>query len=173
MDFFETIIKNKRYIDFSGGSLTESQIKQLLACAQLAPSLSEVQNFAFVIITESSLKNQIAEKILDSKVHIENAAVIFCVIVLNNEEDDKNIIDAIVASNQLILGSTAIGLQSGLIVELDNSISELLELSDDLSVIGLIPIGVSESKGTQGIKRSISDLAFHNSIKKKYKFSSG
>ncbi|MHA1940190.1 MAG: nitroreductase family protein [Candidatus Hodarchaeales archaeon] len=171
MDFFETIIQNKRFIEFSGGTLTESQIKQLLACAQLAPSLSKVQNFAFVIITDSALKNQIAEKIHDSKVNIKNAAVIFCIIVVNNEEDDKNIIDAIVASNQLILGSTAIGLQSGLIVEYDDSVSELLELSEDLSVIGLIPVGLSETEGLQGIKRSISDLAFHNSINKKYKFS--
>lgn len=171
MDFFETIIKNKRYINFIDGTLTESQIKQLLACAQLAPSLSEVQNFAFVIITDSTLKNQIAEKIDNSEVQIENAAAIFCVIVLNNEEDDKNIIDAIVASNQLILGSTAIGLQSGLIVEFDDSLAEILELTQDLSLVGLIPIGLSETEGNQGVKRSINDLAFHNSIQKKYEFS--
>ena len=171
MDFFETIIKNKRFIEFIDGTLTEDQIRQLLACAQLAPSLSEVQNFVFVIITDATMKNLIAERIDNSKVRIENAAAIFCVVVLVNEEDDRNIIDAIVASTQLILGSTAIGLQSGLIVEFDDSIAELLELNPDLSVIGLIPIGSSKTEGNQGVKRSINDLAFHNSIQKKYEFS--
>ncbi|MHA1975573.1 MAG: nitroreductase family protein [Candidatus Hodarchaeales archaeon] len=172
MDFFETIIKNKRYNSFqSEESLDQDQLKQLLACAQLAPSLSESQNFAFIIITDSSLKSVISEKITNNDTNIINAAVIFAVVVVQDATDDKNIIDAIIASNQLMLAATAMGLGTNLIVDFDESVDEILGLNPDLSIIGLIPVGTTTDKGYQGLKRSISDLAFHNSINSHFEFS--
>ncbi len=171
MDFFETIIKNKRYNAFqSNESLTHDQLKQLLACAQLAPSLSDIQNFAYIIITDSNLKVTLSEKIEKQDVNIINAAVIFAVVVVQDENDDKNIIDAIIASNQLMLAATAMGLGNNLIVDFDPSVNKILGLSEELSIIGLIPIGTTTDKGHQGLKRSIKDLAFHNSINARFSF---
>ncbi len=171
MDFFETIIKNKRYNSFqSGESLTQDQLKQLLACAQLAPSLSKIQNFAYIIITDPNLKSIIAEKIEKTDTDVTNAAVIFAIVVVQDENDDKNIVDAIIASNQLMLAATAINLGTDLIVDFDDSIDEILGLNNELSIIGLVPIGTTMDKGYQGLKRSISDLAFHNTINSKFEF---
>ena len=172
MDFFETIIKNKRFNQFQPGQkgLTPDQLKQLLACAQLAPSLSGIQNFAFIIVTDENIKNELAKKVEDTKVDIKYASVILGIVVLTDETDDKNIIDAIIASNQLILGATVINLSSNLIVDLDDSVDELLGITGNLSVIGLIPVGVALDSGYQGVKRSISDLAFHNNINTRYSF---
>ena len=172
MDFFEAIIKNKRFNQFKSEqpSLTNDQLKQLLACAQLAPSLSNVQNFAFIIITDGSIKDELAKKIHSKEVDIKNAPAVFAIVVVTDEHDDKNIIDAIIASSQLILGATAINLKSNLIVDFDDSVDELLGVEESLTVIGLIPIGKAIDEGHQGLKRSISDLAFHNSIQTKFTF---
>ena len=171
MDFFEAIIKNKRYNRFqSEQPLTQDQLKQLLACAQLAPSLSSVQNFAYIIVTDESIKHEVAKKVNVEELDIKSAAVILAIVVVADENDDKNIIDAIIASHQLILGATSINLSSNLIVDFDSSIDELLGVDGNLSIIGLIPIGEALDSGHQGLKRSISDLAFHNSIKTKYNF---
>ncbi|MHA1993143.1 MAG: nitroreductase family protein [Candidatus Hodarchaeales archaeon] len=171
MDFFETIIKNKRYNSFqSEESLNHDQLKQLLACAQLAPSLSDIQNFAYIIVTDPSLKAIISEKITDNKIDIINAAVIFAVVVVRDENDDKNIIDAIIASNQLMLAATSINLGTNLIVDFDESVEEILGITAELSIVGLIPVGIAVDKGHQGLKRSIVDLAFHNSINTRFKF---
>ena len=171
MDFFEVIIKNKRFNVFRpNSSLTKDQIQQMLACAQLAPSLSEIQNFAYILITDKTLKDQIAQKISNNKINIADAAVIIAVVVIIDENDDKNVIDAITASNQLILAATTLNLGSNFIVDFDDSINQLLLVEGDLSVIGLIPIGETTDEGYQGLKRSISDLAFHNTIKTKFSF---
>ena len=81
MDFFEVIIRNKRFREFQPNQLlTSDQIKQLLACAQLAPSLSDIQNFTYIIVSDPTLKIQVAEK-TEGFEWIKNAAVIFAVIV--------------------------------------------------------------------------------------------
>ena len=172
MDFFETIIKNKRFKQFQSEQedLSQDQLKQLLACAQLAPSLSGIQNFAFIIVTDENIKSELAKKVDDNEVDIKYAAAILGIVVLTDENDDKNIIDAIIASNQLILGATAINLCSNLIVDFDDSVDGLLGVEGNLSVIGLIPIGIAVDSGHQGVKRSISDLAFHNNINHRYSF---
>ncbi len=171
MDFFEVIIKNKRFNVFRpNSSLTKDQIQQMLACAQLAPSLSEIQNFAYILVTDKTLKEQIAQKISNNKINIADAAVIIAVVVIIDENDDKNVIDAITASNQLILAATTLNLGSNFIVDFNDSINQLLLVEGDLSVIGLIPIGETTDDGYQGLKRSISDLAFHNTIKTKFSF---
>lgn len=171
MDFFEVIIKNKRFNVFRpNSSLTKDQIQQMLACAQLAPSLSEIQNFSYILITDKTLKEQIAQKISNNEINIADAAVIIAVVVIIDENDDKNVIDAITASNQLILAATTLNLGSNFIVDFDDSINQLLLVEGDLSVIGLIPIGETTDEGYQGLKRSLSDLAFHNTIKTKFSF---
>ena len=92
MDFFEVVIRNKRFKEFEPEqTLTSDQIKQLLACAQLAPSISDIQNFTFIIVTDLDLKHEIAEKTEEFE-WIENAAAIFAVVVITEEEDDVNII---------------------------------------------------------------------------------
>ncbi|MHA1513849.1 MAG: nitroreductase family protein, partial [Candidatus Hodarchaeales archaeon] len=74
MDFFEVIIKNKRFNIFCPNSqLTKDQIQQMLACAQLAPSLSEIQNFAYVLVTDKTLKEQIAQKISNNEINVADA----------------------------------------------------------------------------------------------------
>ena len=171
MDFFEVIIKNKRFNVFRPNTtLTNDQIQQMLACAQLAPSLSEIQNFAYILVTDKTLKEEIAQNISNTKINIADAAVIIAIVVVIDENDDKNIIDAITASNQLILAATTLNLGSNFIVEFDDSINQLLMVEGELSIIGLIPIGETTDDGYQGLKRSISDLAFHNSINTKYDF---
>ena len=171
MDFFEVIIKNKRYNALRPGStLNQDQIQQLLACAQLAPSLSKTQNFAYILITDNNLKEQIAQRISDSSVNVADAAIIVAVVVIIDENDDKNVIDAIIASNQMILAATTLNLGSNFIVDFEESVNQLLMVDGDLSVIGLIPIGETTDEGYQGLKRSISDLAFHNDIRTKFTF---
>ena len=90
--------------------------------------------------------------------------------LVDYEIDYNNVIDAIIASNQLILAATTLNLGSNFIVEFGESINQLLMVEGELSIIGLIPIGETTDKGYQGLKRSISDLAFHNTINKKFNF---
>lgn len=173
MDFFEVVIRNKRFKEFQSDQLlTSDKIKQLLACAQLAPSLSDIQNFTYIIISDPTLKVQVAEK-TDGFEWIKNASVIFAVVVVTEEEtDDVNIIDAIVSSSQLMMAATATNLGSNLIVDFDQeAVAELLAVTDSrLSVIGLIPVGVNLDKGSQGYKRTLSELSNHNQLGTPYQF---
>ncbi len=173
MDFFEVVIRNKRFQEFQPDqSLSSDQIKQLLACAQLAPSLSDIQNFTYIIISDPNLKTQVAEK-TEGFEWIKNAPVIFAVVVVTEEEsDDVNIIDAIVSSSQLMMAATATNLGSNFIVDFDQeAVGELLAVTDiSLSVIGLIPVGTNLDKGSQGYKRTLAELSNHNQLGEPFQF---
>jgi nitroreductase len=171
LDFFEVIIRNKRFKEFkSEFSLNSDQIKQLMACAQLSPSLSEIQNFTFIMITDQSLKQQISQQIKNGD-WIINAAAIFAVVVLVDENDDVNIVDAIVSSSQLMLAATSLNFGSNLIMDLDEGINETLGVDDNrLTVMALIAIGEPLDEGTQGYKRSLSELLNHNRLGTPYEF---
>ncbi|MHA2244467.1 MAG: nitroreductase family protein [Candidatus Hodarchaeales archaeon] len=172
MDFFEVVIRNKRFKEFQPDQLLSSeQIKQLLACAQLAPSLSDIQNYTYIIIDDSDLKQQVAEKTEGFK-WIKNAAAIFAVVVVAEEEDDVNIIDAIVSSSQLMMAATATHLGSNFIVDFDQeAVARLLAVDDArLTIMGLIPVGVTLDDGSQGYKRTLTELSNHNQLGETYKF---
>lgn len=168
MDFFEVVIRNKRFKEFKPDqpSLTSDQIKQLMACAQLAPTLSDIQNFTYVIIDDENMKSQISASIEGSE-WIKSAAAIFAVIALNDEDvDDTNIIDAIIASSQLMMAATSTQLGSSLLVDFDSKIIDNLigitEEWSNLSVIALIPVGETLDEGSQGYKRTLKELSNHN-----------
>ncbi|MFX1516008.1 MAG: nitroreductase family protein [Promethearchaeota archaeon] len=172
MDFFEVVIRNKRFKEFEPGqTLTSDQIKQLLACAQLAPSLSDIQNFTYIIITDSDLKLQIAEKTEEFE-WIKDAAAIFAVVVVTEEEDDVNIIDAIVSSSQLMMAAAATNLGNNFIVNFDQeAVATLLGVTDTrLTVMGLIPVGNPLDEGSQGYKRTLAELSNHNKLGEPYIF---
>lgn len=172
MDFFEVVIRNKRFKEFEPDQTLDSdQIKQLLACAQLAPSLSDIQNFTFIIITDFDLKQKIAKKAAGFE-WIKNAAAIFAVVVVTEEEDDVNIIDAIVSSSQLMMAATATHLGSNFIVDFNQeAVADLVGVTDtNLSVMGLISIGAPLDEGSQGYKRTLAELSNHNRLGEPFKF---
>ncbi len=171
MEFFEVIIRNKRFKEFQPDqSLTSEQIKQLLACAQLAPTLSDIQNYTFIII-DSDLKQEVAAKTEGVK-WIKDAAAIFAVVVVEEEDDDVNIIDAIISSSQLMMAATANNLGCNFIVDFDHdTIARLLGVTDSrLTVMGLIPVGKTSDEGSQGYKRTLAELSNHNKLGEPYIF---
>ena len=176
MDFFEVVIRNKRFKEFKADqSLYTEQVKQLMACAQLAPSLSEIQNFTYIIIDDQALKQKIADGV-EGLSWIVNAAAIFAVVVVSDEEDadDTNIIDAIIASSQLMMAATTLNLGYSLVVDFDQDfIHSLVGITDEwnnLNVIALIPIGATLDKGLQGYKRTLAELSNHNKLGQPYPY---
>lgn len=174
MDFFEVVIRNKRFKEFRPDQppLSSDQIKQLMACAQLSPSLSEIQNYTFIIVTDPDLKKKVSELTAGCN-WIINAIAIFAVVVaIDKSDDDVNIIDAIISSSQLMLAATASNLGSNLVVEFDQTaVNQLLGVLDErLSIIALIPVGEALDEGSQGYKRTLSELLNHNQLGFAYKF---
>ena len=177
MDYFEVVIRNKRHREFKSGqlALSSDQLKQLMACAQLSPSLSEIQNYTFVLVTDTTLKQDLTQ-FLPSSEWITNASAVFAVVVVvtdeSEETDDTNIIDAIISTSQLMMAATAMGLGCNLLVDFDQeATNQLLGVTDErLSTIALVPIGVTQDEGSQGYKRSLSDLLNHNRLDTPYEF---
>jgi nitroreductase len=177
MDYFEVVIRNKRHREYESGqlALNSDQLKQLMACAQLSPSLSEIQNYTFILITDQILKQGLI-KLVPASEWVTDAPAIFAVVVVVSDEseeaDDTNIIDAIISTSQLMMAATAMGLGCNLLVDFDQeAINQLLGVTDErLTTIALVPIGLTVDEGSQGYKRSISDLLNHNGLGNPYEF---
>lgn len=172
MDFLEVVIRNKRNFEFdSSKTLEKEQIEQLIASGQLSPSLSEIQNFTYVIIDDQTVKNQLATY-SSSACKLQDASVVIAVVVVQTEEDDKNIIDAIISSQQVMMMAISMHLGYDLVVEMEiEKVNELLNVTDQrLSVIALIPVGFPIDDGHQGIKRKMSELSHHNVLGNSYAY---
>ncbi|MFW9854200.1 MAG: nitroreductase family protein [Candidatus Thorarchaeota archaeon] len=177
MDYFEVVIRNKRHRKFKSGqpALNSDQLKQLMACAQLSPSLSENQNYTFILVSDPTLKESLIQLVPASE-WVTDATAIFAVVVVVSDEseeaDDTNIIDAIISTSQLMMAATAMGLGCNLLVEFDQeAINELMGVKDErLTTIALVPIGAAMDEGSQGYKRSMRDLLNHNSLGTPYEF---
>ncbi|MFW9780217.1 MAG: nitroreductase family protein [Candidatus Heimdallarchaeota archaeon] len=177
MDYFEVVIRNKRHRKFKSGqtALNSDQLKQLMACAQLSPSLSEIQNYTFILVSDPTVKENLIHLVPASEWAADAPAIFAVVVVVSDESeeaDDTNIIDAIISTSQLMMAATAMGLGCNLLVEFDqDAINQLMGVKDErLTTIALVPIGEAIDEGSQGYKRSISDLLNHNSLGTPYEF---
>ncbi len=160
MDLFEAIIKTKRTWEFEETTVTNEQLQQLLACAQLAPSVMGVQNFFYIAVTDENKKKEIIKTVPNGH-WMEKAALIIVVCAQVSEDDDTAVVDSIIATQQLVLGATAIGLGSNWILTFDpTKVAELLRIPDSFAPIALIPIGKPTTNQTRGMTRKLKELAF-------------
>jgi len=146
----DTIKKRRSIRQYTDQALTDDQIRQLLEAAMAAPSGSNIQPWEFVVVKDPDVKRQLAQTHTWSSMAAD-AAVVF--VVCGNERASHHWVeDASVATENLLLAVTALGLGAvwvGIHPDADREahVRRVLDIPEGIRVLCLVPVGhPAESK---------------------------
>lgn len=154
-DFVNTRYSVRKYED---KKVEKETLEEILEVVRNAPSAANKQPWHFVVLTEDDIKSKICETYkLD---WLKKAPVIIVACGDHSEswirDDGKDHcdIDVSIAVDHLTLAAVEKGLGTCWVCAFDSKkVSEILELSDDLEPIALIPIGYPLDKDVRAKKR--------------------
>lgn len=139
------LIKKRRSIrQYTDQAVTDNQIRQLLEAAMAAPSGSNIQPWEFVVVKDPDIKRQLAQTHTWSSMAAD-AAVVF--VVCGNERASHHWVeDASVATENLLLAVTALGLGAvwvGIHPDADREahVRRVLDIPEGIRVLCLVPVG--------------------------------
>lgn len=168
MDFLN-LLKSRRSIRrFTQEDVSNELIMQLLEAAQSAPSAGNCQPWHFYVIKNEDVKQKIQGYAYNQS-FIATAPVVFvvCADILRTEgrykERGRNLYciqDTAAAIQNILLCAKNLGLGTcwcGAFSE--EEVSKLLNLSDDMRPIAIIPVGYSDASPKGPNRRSIEEIS--------------
>ena len=170
MDIFEALSSRYSYRkEFSNGKIPDENIRRIVAAGLKAPSGCHCQSTSFVIVTEDSLREKIAE-ILPSKV-TRTAPVILVILteeIVTPTGQTFELEDYGAAVENILLAVTALGYATVWLdgmLKLDGKaekIHRLLSVPQEKTVRAILPIGVPKETGVPREKKSWEERVVYN-----------
>jgi len=161
MDFFETIEKRHSYRGlYEDSAVPESDLVKILDAGIRAPSGHNAQSTSFFVVTNNDLIKEISELFKYNKKTIATASAIIVVatrkITFNHIiSADYELEDYGAAVQNILLAVTALGYASVWLDGecrldgADKALAKLLDISDELKVRTILPIGIPQKIGKQ------------------------
>lgn len=150
-DFWQVIKKRRSVRSFdSTRQVPDDEIKKIIEAAKMAPSAGGIYPTNFVVIRDEETKKQIAEAALGQYFITEAPVVIVVVADVEKTasrygERGRNLYaiqDAAVATENLILAATALGLGTCWVGAFDEEkLSGIFKLKKSQRPLAIIPIG--------------------------------
>ncbi|MFX1449303.1 MAG: nitroreductase family protein [Promethearchaeota archaeon] len=159
MDVYEIIKKRRSIRSYKLGEMPKDNLMKILHSAQLAPSASNMQPYKFIIVQDTQLKKEVA-KLANHQLFLSKAAVI--VIALGDPNREKWYkVDLAIAMEHMVLVATELGYGTCWIGAFDEeSIKKLLKIPDDLKIVALLPIGLSNQSPPARPRKEFKELFF-------------
>ncbi len=145
-----TVIHNRKSVrNFTGESVTKEQIEILLKAGMAAPTAVNTQPWAFVVVTERSKLNSLADILPFAKMlYKAGAAISVCMIPEKAYEKRKEfaIMDCSAATENILLAAEALGLGAVWTAaepweELADHVRRILSIPKEIIPLNIIPIG--------------------------------
>jgi nitroreductase len=143
-----TLLKSRRSIRrYRSDPVTDEMVEQLLEAGRWAPSASNRQPWAFIVIRDEKIRRQVAQHAASYFIRWAHAEEAPLLIVLCG--DARNRVyrrflheDVGLAGGQIMLQAKALGLGSCWIGALDRkAIAAILKVPDHLEIVGLLTVG--------------------------------
>lgn len=163
------LLKSRRSIRrYLPNQVPEEMIEQLLEAGQWAPSASNRQPWAFIVVQDKAVRQEIAQQaayFFLRWAHVEDAPLL---IVLCG--DARNRIyrqflheDVGLAGGQMMLQAAALGLGTCWIGGLDRkAIAGVLRLPDHMEVVGLLTVGFPDEDPPPPPRKPLSEVAHYD-----------
>jgi nitroreductase len=167
MDTIE-ILKTRRSIRkyIQDKVVPQDILEELIDCGRLAATARNEQPWEFVIVTENSIKNQIAD-LAPNGTFLKDAPILIAVFC----KDTKYYLeDGSAATENILLATHALGL-GGCWIAGDKkpyceAVKKLLNVTKEYKLVSMISIGYPESKGERHHKRKLKEVIHWGSFKK-------
>lgn len=159
------ILHRRSVREFKSESVPEIFVKEIIEAGQFAPTARNNQAIEFIVIRNQETKDKIFE-IVDQE--FVKKALILIIPVSDTTKSGYPIQDLSVASENIFLQATAVGLGSvwkNLQNEWEEKIKQMLGIPGQYMAINIIPIGYPKE---MPIPRSNEDFAVHKIHEEKW-----
>lgn len=157
MEFAEVVAYRKSIRDYSSKPVESEKIANILKAAILAPSWANKQCCRYVVVTRKSKIKELSSRI---NPWLKDAPVVIVACADPKDSGSKNgmdyyLVDVGISLQQLILAATDLGLGTCWIGGFnENKIKKILEIPNNIKVVGMTPIGYPKEK--ESIRSKIS-----------------
>ncbi|NLI56599.1 hypothetical protein GX420_06445 [bacterium] len=154
------IIKSRRSIrNYKNEKIKDEEILKIVEAGRWAPSASNNQPWRFIIVQNKELIKKIGDacKILTINSFVEKAPLIF--IIYTEKKHRWVELDCGICAENMMLEAHSIGIGSCFVGAFkENRIKEIINLPEDLNVVGLITFGYKENEKEPTLRLDLKDI---------------
>jgi len=181
MDLLKAVATRRSIRRFKGIPVEEKKLSQVLEACRMAPSWANLQCWRFIVVEDASTRKQISELAfvesffapLGYKTNPAQKALAEAPLVIVACADPARsgelwgkryyLTDVGIACQNLMLAAHALGLGTVFVGVFDEEkLRKLLNIPDDIRVVGLFPLGYSQQEKKQGPPRKeLEEIVFH------------
>ena len=160
METLEAIRTRRSIRTFTEKPVSREIIEQVIDGARLAPSANNVQPWEFVVVTDQTTRESIANT-TDYGKFIAHAPV--CIAVFCKDTNTKYYLeDGCAATENILVGAWALGLSSCWVAgdkkHYVEEISTILGVPDSYKLVSLLALGYSNIKASGKGKRELNEV---------------
>jgi len=145
MDVFEAVSRRYSCRSYQARAIEDEKLASVLEAARLAPSAKNLQDWRFVVVTDESMKEKLAEAANGQKfIATAGAVIVACSVSDYTMSCGQAIgpIDVSIALEHIALQATNLGLATCWIGAFSpDKVRRILGIPDDIEIIDLMPIG--------------------------------
>jgi len=173
MDLFKVIEKRRSIRRFKPEPVAQDDLKKILEAGRLAPSGGNRQPWCFIIVRDLETKRALSIVANDQRFIADAGTVI---VPLGKPETTTKLPyklsstriphmqDPMIAIEHMILAATALGYGTCWIGAFDgDEIRRILKIPEDLTVIAILPIGVSDESPPPRPRKPFREIFFKES----------
>jgi len=177
MYVFDAIMTRRSIRKFEKRPVDDKLIGVILYMATQAPSAGNTQEWEFVVVKDEEQKKKLAKAALSQNFIAEAPVVIVVCANLariglkygKRGETLYAIQDTALAIQNMMLAAQGLGLGSCLVAFEEDTVSEIIELPDNLRPVAIIPIGYPAEKPENPGRIPLENLTFAERYGKKIK----
>jgi nitroreductase len=163
-----SVIHNRKSVrNFTGESVTQSEIDILLKAAMAAPSAVNCQPWEFILVTDRKTLDRLGDALPFAKMIFKaGAAIIVCGVPAkaHKQMDEYAVIDSTLASQNILLAAEAIGLGAIWTAAYPypdriKSVKTILNIPENIIPLNVIPIG--HPTGEDKPKEKFNSIKIH------------
>ena len=169
MDIFEAITKRYSCRAYKSLPIESDKLAKVLEAGRLAPSARNRQDWRFIVVTDSEIRNKLADA-ANGQQFIATAPAV--VVACSNCPDTMSCgqpvgpIDVAIALEHIALQATALGLATCWIGAFDaDKVKTIIGIPQDVSVIELMPIGYPADMQPSVKRESVDNIVCYEKWK--------
>jgi len=161
MEFMEVISKRRSIRKYKPDSVSEDDIKYILAAARLAPSWANSQCWKFVVVTDTAVKEELAKA---GNGWIARAPVVIAACADPSKPGTKGdqpyyMLDIGISMEHLILAAADKGLGTCWIGAFDEDVArKALNVPENIRIVALTPLGHPDESPAPKARRPLEDI---------------
>jgi nitroreductase len=169
MELYEVIKKRKSIREYKTVNVESDKLKRMLNAARLAPSAKNIQPWKIIVVSDSKLKDKIANASYKQE-HLARAPYVIVMCVNEKECYQEHggymssfAVDGAIFMDHLTLSACNEGLGTCWIAKFSEAkIKKILNVPEPYRIVAMTPLGYPDEKGRDKERKPLSEIIYKN-----------